>query len=106
MDELGSDKRLELHQILVDLISPYAVYFQPPSSAKMTYPCVVYELGGIRSDYADSIKYKNKKQYTVTLISKDPDSILPVLLLSLDYCEFDRHFLSDNLNHYVFVLYY
>ena len=106
MDELGSEKRLELHNILVKLITPNKVYFQPPSSIKLEYPCIIYELEDISITYANSIKYKNKKIYSVTVIDQNPDSEIPLNVLALEYCEFDRHFKSDNLNHYVFTLYY
>jgi hypothetical protein len=106
MDELAIDKRLELHNILVNLISSERVYFQPPSSIKLIYPCIIYELDSINVTYADSIKYKNKKRYTITVIDQNPDSEIPNNILMLNYCSFDRHFISDNLNHYVFTLYY
>lgn len=106
MDDISINTRLELHDILVDLVGPNKVYFQPPSSIKLSYPCIVYGLDAIDIAYADSIKYKNKKRYTVTVIDQNPDSVFPLDVLSLDYCSFDRHFISDNLNHYVFTLYY
>jgi hypothetical protein len=106
MDELAPSKRLELHEILKDLIDPYEVYYQPPSSFNLTYPCIIYELEKIKTDYADSIMYKNKKRYSVTVIDKNPDSEIPNKVLELAYCSFDRSFKSDNLNHFVFTLYY
>lgn len=106
MDELKADKRLELHSVLVKLVDPNKVYFQPPSSIKMTYPCIVYELNDIDVTYANSIKYKNKKRYMLTVIDQDPDSEIPNKLLTLEYSSFDRHFITDNLNHYTFTLYF
>ncbi len=106
MDELEKAKRLELHQMLVELIAPNKVYFQPPSSIRLTYPCIIYELDSIDINYANSIKYKNKKVYSLTVIDQDPDSSIPIQVLGLDYCSFNQYFASDNLNHYVFTLYY
>ena len=100
------DKRLELHQILVDLVSPSNVYFQPPSSIRLTYPCIIYELDDIKVDYADALKYAMAKAYTLTVIDKNPDSDILDKILDLDYCIFNRHFVADNLNHYVFTLFY
>lgn len=100
------DKRLELHAILEAIITPNKAYFQPPSSIKLTYPCIIYQLDKIESDYANSKKYKNKKAYLITVIDSNPDSEIPDQFLNLTYCEFDRFFVSDNLNHYVFTLYY
>ena len=101
-----ADNRLALQAELEALLSSNKVYFQPPSSIKLTYPCIIYRLDGISTNYADSVKYKNKKRYTVTVIDQDPDSIIPSSILSLDYCSFDRSYVSDNLNHYFFTLYY
>jgi hypothetical protein len=98
--------RLELHQILLDLITPHNVYFQPPSSIRLTYPCIIYELDDINVRYAGSVKYAKHKAYSVTLIDSNPDSEIVDKIMGLDYCEFDRHFISDNLNHYVFTLFY
>jgi hypothetical protein len=106
MDELAPSKRLELQDILEDLADPYMVYYQPPSSFNLTYPCIIYDLDKIVTDYADSIKYKNKKRYSVTVIDTNPDSEIPNKILELAYCGFDRKFKSDNLNHFVFTLYY
>lgn len=100
------DSRLELHNILVDLINPHKVYFQPPSSIKLTYPCIIYKLDDINTSYADSEKYIKVKAYMLTVIDQNPDTDILDKILSLDYCNFDRYFVSDNLNHYVFTLFY
>jgi|RifOxyD3_1024039.scaffolds.fasta_scaffold05774_3 hypothetical protein len=106
MDEFGSTKRRALHDILVILLGSSYVYFQPPASIKMTYPCITYFLDTINTSYADSIKYKNKTRYTVTIIDKNPESEIPNSLMNLEYCSFDRHFVADNLHHFTFILYY
>jgi hypothetical protein len=96
--------RLELHDIFLDIVDN--VYHQPPSSVRMNYPCIKYELSDIRTDYADSTKYKNKKQYTVTIMDTNPDTTLLEDLLQMEYCSFDTHFAVDNLHHFVFTLFY
>lgn len=98
--------RLDLHNILVDLITPNKVYFQPPSSIKLTYPCIIYTLDDISTKYANSEKYIKMKAYMVTVIDSNPDSDIPDKLHELEYCNFNRHFVTDNLNHYVFTLFY
>jgi hypothetical protein len=40
------------------------------------------------------------------VIYRHPDSDLPHKIASLPKCSFDRHFVSDNLNHDVFNLYF
>lgn len=101
-----SKSREDLHELLADILGSRKVYFQPPESFKLKYPCIVYERSDIRTVKADNIKYTMKKRYTVTYISEDPDSEIPDKIVQLPYCSFDRHFKSGNMNHDVFDLYY
>jgi hypothetical protein len=100
------DNRLGLHELLVGLMVPNKVYFQPPSSIKLTYPCIIYELATVNVWYANSEKYSHKTAYTVTVIDQNPESELFDAIFDLRYCKFDRAFVSDNLNHFVFTLFY
>lgn len=100
------DRRLELHEILVSILGSRNVYFQPPPSIRMKYPCIVYELDDIHTMNADNSKYADKRRYKITVIDSDPDSEFIDKLLELQYCSFDRFYASDNLNHFVFTLYY
>lgn len=99
-------KREALHRNLVSILGSNNVYFQPPETLKIKYPCIVYSLSSDITKHADDKKYLNKNRYTITIIDKNPDSEFPNLLKELDYCSFDRFFVSDNLNHFVFDLYY
>lgn len=99
--------RLELHEELCELLESRHVYFQPPESVKLVYPCIVYGLSGIDQLKANDRSYKTNKRYDVTIIDYDPDSELPDKILDrFVNCSFDRSFVSDNLNHWVFTLYY
>lgn len=98
--------RLELQTLLETILGSRYVYFQPPESKKLKYPCITYELADIDTRKADDIKYLKFKRYTVTLIHSDPDNALIDVLDDLEYCEFDRVFISDNLYHYVYTLYF
>lgn len=97
--------RLELHEELLSLAPN--VYFQPPSSVKLSYPCIVYHLSDIDTLYADNRSYKNFKSYLVTYISRRPnDEKVDEILNHFSYCRFDRPYVADNLQHYAFVLFY
>lgn len=98
--------RVELHGILKQILGSEYVYFQPPESVKMKYPCIVYFVDDIDTKAADNILYVNTKRYSVKVIDKDPDSIIPEALLKLPMCGFDRSYTKDNLNHWVFRLYF
>ena len=82
------------------------VYFQPPSTLKMKYPCIVYERRSGDSLYADDSTYRFTYSFTVTYVDTDPDSDVPEQIAKLPYCKMDRCFTSDNLNHTVFILYW
>lgn len=98
--------RLELHEVLCNIIGSRNVYYQPPESIKMNYPAIVYSRNDISNKYCDGIPYMQSVSYQVTVIDKDPDSTIVSDIAKLPYCRFNRHFTSDNLNHDVFTLYY
>ncbi len=99
-------RRTELNRLLCDILGSKNVYFQPPESLKLKYPAIVYSLDGMDNISADNLKYRSYKRYSVTLIDKDPDTEIPDKINSLPLCSFERHFRSDNLNHYIFNLYF
>lgn len=101
-----SRPRLELHEILQSILPDGKIYFQPPENVKLTYPCIIYKLANIDTIKADDIKYLKHKQYEVTLIHRDPDNTIYETIEELPYCDFDRSFVSDNLYHYAFTLFF
>lgn len=99
--------RIELHERLCRFLGSRNVYFQPPETLKMAYPCIVYNLSGIRTRCANNEVYTMDKRYDVTLITKDPDNnLIDKMVVDFSLCGFDRPFVSDNLYHYVYTLYY
>lgn len=99
--------RIELQVKLESVLGTRNVYFQPPESVKMNYPAIRYELSGEAAEYADDMVYHKKKRYMVTVIDRNPDTLIPDKLQeNFKYCSFDRPFKSDNLYHFVYALYY
>lgn len=96
--------RLDLQTLLEGLTDN--VYFQTPTNSEMQYPCIVYKRDNSRSRFANNKPYSHAKRYQVTVIDRNPDSELPDAVEGLSYCAFDRHFAADNLNHYVFNLFF
>lgn len=98
----------DLQAALQDLVgSDVKVWFQPPENFKLSYPCVVFDRTNALTTYADNNPYNVTKRYTVTLISKtaDNEELLDKLLL-FPMCTYDRQFISDNLVHDVFSIFY
>lgn len=100
------NRRLELHNLLVKLFGSNNVYYQPPETLKMSYPCIRYSKEGILSRHADDIKYVNRTRYVITVIDSHPDNVVIEKILGLPLSSYDRHYTSDNLNHDVITLYY
>lgn len=98
--------RRELQALLEETLGCRNVYFQPPESMKISYPAIVYSLGNIESNHADDVVFTSVKQYSVIYITADPDSGMVDVLSKLPYCRFDRHYKADNLNHYVYTMYF
>lgn len=94
--------RLQLHELFV-LMTPY-VYFQPPDV--MDYPCIKYELDDDDVTYADNDPYVHYDGYTVTIIDWDPDSVLRDIIKTLPMCRFSRQYTAEDLNHFVYDLFF
>ena len=99
--------RLDLQNELENLIGSTRVYFQPPASITLHYPCIIYHLSNIRDRRADNKAYNLDNEYEVTYIDKNPDNDIKTRMIQeFPKCRFNRFFTNDNLNHYVFILYY
>lgn len=98
--------RLDLQSKLETILGSRNVYYQPPSSNQMKYPCIKYELSAIDTKYADDTGYALKRGYQMILIDKNPDSEFIDKLMVLPFCKFDRAYKADNLNHFVFSIYF
>lgn len=98
------DRRLELHDKLLEIAEH--VYYQPPEKEKILYDCILYERNLLDTDHADNRPYLGKTRYQLISITRDPDSDIPVRLSALPGCAHTSHYVSDNLHHDVFTLYY
>lgn len=97
---------LELHSVLKAILGSTNVYYQPPSSVIMKYPAIVFSRSNISSKYANDKVYGTETTYQLTIIDKDPDSILIGKVAQLPTCRFSTHFTKDNLNHDIFTINY
>lgn len=101
LDEIPKFRR-DIHALLTDLVG--RAYFQEPPNTGMVYPCVLYTINELPTDYADNIPYRHTTRFTVTLIYEDPDSDLCIQAAALPTFRFDRSYTADDLNHFVFNL--
>lgn len=98
--------RLELQDLLVDLLGLNNVYFQPPLNIKLKYPCIVYKRDDKDTEYANNKPYKHKTRYQLTIIDTNPDSDIHMKVAELPLSSYVRFFTADNLNHDVYNLYF
>jgi hypothetical protein len=98
--------RLELQTLLESILGSGNVYFQPPETIKMNYPCIIYKRNKDNTDFADNKPYNHTKRYSVTVVDRNPDSLVPDKIAMLPMCLFDRHLQVNGLNHYIYNLYY
>ena len=102
-----SDRRIELQNKLEEVLGSNKVYFRPPESIKLSYPCLVYNLRDGDARFADNAVYKFTRAYDVQLIHKTADTdLIEALMMAFPYIRFESSFRFDNLIHENFVLYY
>jgi len=83
------------------------VYFQPPKTTMLKYPCMIYKMDNVDKRNADDYGYLLQTRYLLTYITDDPDDDMVLTLLRhFRLISWANHFTSDNLNHYNFNLYF
>lgn len=108
-----------LIQDLKDLLGTDEVYFQPSADAGLTggeayiftgmqYPCFIMERSNIYQPRANDRAYLNRPSYKITYVNPDePDpEMLNDFMEKFPTASYDRHYVSDNLHHDVWNLYY
>ena len=99
-----TDRRLIL-QDLLETLCPN-VYFQPPEAQKMVYPCLVYKPDLGSTKFANNVPYTFEQKYQLKLIDRGPNPTIFAKVAALPKTLHDRFFVADNLNHYVFSIYF
>ena len=68
--------RLDLHELLCEVLGSRNVYYSPPESVKLKYPAIVYSRSNIENTFADDSVYKQAHLYSITIIDANPDIII------------------------------
>ena len=108
-DNLTQDRRLELHEILVDVLGSKNVYFQPPESLKIKYPAIIYHQNGGKTKFSNNGPYVVRRRYTLTFITNNPDDDTIRRIAyepRIPGITYDRHYTKDGLNYEVYSLFY
>lgn len=102
--------RLQFHTKLKELCP--TVYYQPPPDVRLTYPCIVYSDGSPMTRRGDNKLYLQQRGYDVVYITRTPmgesynsDDWFK-FYNKFEYCNFGTHYISDNLHHYTYKIYF
>ena len=84
------------------------VYFQPPSSVQLNYPCWVVERVGAFQPKANNKTYLFQASYKCMYMNRDePDpEVLRIIPQRYECCKYQNHYVADNVHHDVFLIYY
>ena len=100
------DKRTSL-QVELERLAGRNVYFQPPATVQLVYPCVIYNLNAGDAKRADDSVYMYTNRFELIFIYRKPNvEIIEQVLRTFPMCSVSRVYIADNLYHYVFNLYY
>lgn len=100
-------RRTKLLREIKQVVNGPNVYFQPPESVKLTYPCVICSFDDIVSIYADDKCYQKFNRYRLLVVDKNPDSKFPDLITDhFSYASPGRPYISDGLYHFPITLQY
>lgn len=101
------DRSLELGNRLREFLGNSNVYFQPPESIRLHYPCIIYKRSSGSTRYANDMPYNFHQSYELMLITEEPDSsLIEDLAMAFPTIKYGRHFTKNNLNHYAYSIYY
>lgn len=99
--------RLDLQSELEGLLGSRNVYFNPPESLKMKYPCIRYSEGSPYTRRANNGVYMLVHRYEGVIIDPNPDSVIAEsMLATFQMCSLGSPYPADNLNHFPFTIYY
>lgn len=92
--------RIELDAILRSTLGSDHVYFDPPESFKLKFPCIVYHDSGRIVWKADNGNYIKFKRYMLNYMTKDADDPMVDTIEELQYCTMATPYTSDNVFYY------
>lgn len=99
------DRRYQLNEYLKAFLPN--VYFQPPANIRMIYPCIVYSKSQRQTLYASDDIYQGRQLYSVTVITKNPDSPIPLELEhAFQYATIQNYLVVEGLHQTTLRIYY
>lgn len=107
MEQMDLKRRLYLQSLLKEIPEVQEVYFQPPEDVKLKFPCIIYKWDRTKDLRADDTLYNSRRGYSITIVDQNPDSAIPIIFQkNFPLASFDRSYVSNNMNHWVYNLYW
>ena len=99
--------RLSLQGELEEILGSTNVYFQPPASVKLKYPCIIYELTNTDVRRADNKTFVATNCYHIKHLFKSLEKEKKdALLMHFMMISHDNRMVADGLYNDDFTLYY
>lgn len=92
--------RIEFDSLLRSTLGSTNVYYDPPESFKLKYPCIVYTDSGRIVLHADSGTYIKYRRYTINYLTKDADDPMVDTIEELPYCRMRTPYTAANVFHH------
>ena len=99
--------RLELQTKLEDILGSRNVYYQPPENVKIQYPCFIYSKEAPSTRNSNNKLYFFMDAYNIIYIDRNPDNEMTQKMFdNFSYIRTGAAYVTDNLNHYTFDIYF
>lgn len=91
----------------INYLKEYAenVYYNPPSSVQLVYPCIIVQLDDVLHGHANNKVYKRDNRYALTIIDPNPDSELRAIIDDLPKTSMNRSYVADGLWHFSYTMF-
>ncbi len=99
------ERRIKAWNIFVGILGSENVYFDPPESAKIEYPAIIFSREKIWKTEADNVGYLFNDRFEVKFIRKTESGDIVDKLLMLPYCEHNRSYKASDMYHDAFTFY-
>lgn len=96
--------RLTLQNKLEEILGSRNVYYNPPESQKMNFPCIVYNMTNIQPIHADNKTYLDYTTYKLIHVSKQADSPVIRTILDIPMTRFSTKYVKNGFYHTVIIL--
>lgn len=81
------------------------VYYNPPASIQLVYPCIIVQLDDVLHGHANGKVYKRDNRYSLTIIDTNPDSELRAAVDDLPMTSMNRSYVADGLWHFAYTMF-